>query len=97
MDFAAPHWTPTKHARIAGVLQLLEAIAGTFGQFKVVERLVVNQDAAATAANILANQPIYFAGSVLTIVAVFIHVAWALISYELFKPAGKHIAAFAAA
>lgn len=97
MDFVAPHWTPTKHARIAGVLQLLEAAAGTFGQFTVVEKLVDKHDAAATAANILANQPMYLAGSVLTVIAVFIHVAWALVSYELFKPAGRHIAAFAAA
>jgi hypothetical protein len=48
---------------MAGVCQLLEALTATFGQVIVRDRLVVAGDAAATAANILGHEPLFWLGS----------------------------------
>lgn len=82
-------------ARTAGVCQLLEAIAGTFGQVFVLGKLVVTGNAAATAANIVGHERLYWCGFAATNLAVILHVAWAFLMYDLLKPVNRRISIFA--
>ena len=80
---------------MAGVCQLLEAITATLGQVIVLGRLIVSGNAAATAANILGHERLYWWGFVSSVVAVLFHVAWAFLMYELLKPVNRRVSIFA--
>jgi uncharacterized protein DUF4386 len=83
--------SPRLKARIAGVCQLLEALTATFGQVIVLGRLVVSGNAAATAANILGHERLFWLGFTSSLIAAVFHIAWALLLYELLKPVNKTI------
>ena len=83
-------------ARMAGVCQLLEALTATFGQVIVRDRLVVAGDAAATAANILGHEPLFWLGFASSLIGVAFHIAWAVLMYELLKPVNKSLSLLAA-
>ena len=89
--------SPRLTARLAGAFQLAEALAFTFGYvFILGNDLTVSGDAAATAANILGQERLFWLGFVLTILAVVFHVAWALLMYELLKPINRSLSRFSA-
>ncbi|HXY52904.1 MAG TPA: DUF4386 domain-containing protein [Terriglobales bacterium] len=88
--------SPRCLARMAGVFQLLEAITATFGQVIVLGKLVVVGNAAATAANILRHEPLFWLGFASCLMGVVFHLAWALLFYELFKPVNRRLCLFAA-
>jgi hypothetical protein len=89
--------SPRLTARLAGVFQLAEALAFTFGYLIILGRmLTVSGDAAGTAANILGQERLFWLGFVLTILAVVFHIAWALLMYELLKPVNRSLARFSA-
>ena len=89
--------SPRLTARLAGAFQLAEALAFTFGYvFILGNDLTVSGDAAATAANILGQERLFWLGFVLTILAVVFHVAWALLMYELLKPVNRSLSRFSA-
>lgn len=88
--------SPQIYARTGGVLYLFIVAAGLFAQIFVRSKLIVSGDAAATAANILANEQMFrmaFAGEILMLV---FDVALALIFYVLLRPVNKNLALFAA-
>jgi hypothetical protein len=63
--------SPRLTARLAGVFQLAEALAFTFGYLIILGRmLTVSGDAATTAANILGQERLFWLGFALLIVAV---------------------------
>jgi hypothetical protein len=88
-------WSPRAKARIAGVFEALEGTASAGGQVVILGSFVVAGNAAATAAHILANQPLYWAGFTTQLLGVAFHVTWALLFYELFKPVNRTIASLA--
>ncbi len=88
--------SPRLQARIAGALYLIIFIAGPFAEFFVRDRLVVYRDAAATATNILAHEPLYRSGGAATLITVACEPAVALIFYELFKPVSRSVSLLAA-
>src|SRR5215470_11625534 len=88
-------WSPRVKARIAGVFEALEGTASAGGQVVILGSFVVAGNAAATAANILANQPLFWAGFTSQLLGVAFHVAWALLFYELFMPVNRTIASLA--
>jgi hypothetical protein len=89
--------SPRLTARLAGAFQLAEALAFTFGYvFILGNDLTVSGDAAATAANILGQERLFWLGFVLTILAVVFHIAWALLMYELLKPVNRSLSRFSA-
>ena len=88
--------SPRFNARMAGVCQLLEALTATFGQVIVRDRLVVAGDAAATAANILGHEPLFWLGFASSLIGVAFHIAWAVLMYELLKPVNKSLSLLAA-
>src|SRR6202795_4018804 len=82
-------------ARMAGVCQLLEALTATFGQVIVRDRLVLAGDAAATAANILGHEPLFWLGFASSLMGVAFPIAWAALIYELLKPVNRSLSLLA--
>jgi Domain of unknown function (DUF4386) len=88
--------SPRLKARAAGVFQLLEALTATFGQVVVLGRLVVSGNAAATAANVLGHERLFWSGFASSLIGVAFHIAWALLIYELLKPVNRSLSLLAA-
>jgi len=88
--------SPRLKARMAGACQLLEAITAASGEVIVPGRLVVAGNAAATAANILGHERLFWLGFASSVIGVAFHIAWALLMYELLKPVNRSLSLFAA-
>jgi hypothetical protein len=80
---------PRLKARIAGILYLIGGATGFFGEFLVRDKLIVHNDAAATAANILAQEPLYRLGGSLELIGIACEVALVVILYDLFLPVSR--------
>jgi hypothetical protein len=65
-----PEASPRFNARMAGVFQLLEALTATFGQVIVRDRLIVAGNAAATTANILGHERLFWLGFASSLIGV---------------------------
>jgi hypothetical protein len=80
---------------MAGVFQLLESLTATFGQVIVLGRLVDSGNAAATAANILGHERLFWLGFASSLVAVVFHIVYALLFYDLLKPVSRRVSLLA--
>lgn len=87
--------SPRFKARMAGVCQLLEALTATFGQVIILGRLVAPGNPAATAANILGHERLFWLGFTSSLMGVAFHVAWALLMYVLLKPVNRSLSLLA--
>lgn len=87
--------SPRSLARMAGVFQGLEGATSAFGQVVVLGRLVVFSSAAATAANILGHERLFWWGFASGLIGVVFHIAWALLLYDLLKPVNRRLSLFA--
>ena len=85
------------HARLAGLLSLITMAAGISASFLVVDPLIVSGDAAATATNILASEPLYRLGFAAKFVDYTFYLGVTVLLYGLLKPAGKSLSLLAAA
>ncbi|HYK35877.1 DUF4386 domain-containing protein [Alloacidobacterium sp.] len=76
-------------ARIAGLLYLVNAVTGFFGIIYVPGRLIVSDNAAATASNILASERLFRLGVVSELIcaAEFVFLLWVL--YRLLSAVNK--------
>jgi Domain of unknown function (DUF4386) len=88
--------SPRVKARIAGVFYLLTILARVIADAFVRNRLVVSDDAAATATNIMAHQPLFRVGFAADIVAFASYIALTALLYELFKPVNRSLSLVAA-
>jgi hypothetical protein len=88
--------SPRLKARMAGVCQLMEAVTAAFGEVIIPGKLVVAGNAAATAANILGHERLFWLGFVLSLIGVAFHIAWALLMYELLNPVNRSLSRLAA-
>jgi hypothetical protein len=88
--------SPRIKARMAGVFYLLEGLPAVFQQV-VISRLIVSGDAAATAANVQANELLFRVWFAAALLAVAFHIAYTVLFYELFRPVNRTIALLAAA
>lgn len=88
--------TPLFYARLAGFGLLVMAIVAIFANFFVFERLIVAGDAAATIANISADEVLFRMGifSFVIVLILDVIVAWSL--YILLKRVNRNIALLAA-
>lgn len=83
-------------ARLAGLLYLLIIATGLFSEFFVRSALIVSGDAAATAANILASEPLYRLGGSAGFVTLICDIAIAALFFEIFRPASATLSLAAA-
>ncbi len=88
--------SPRFTARITGAFYLLTMLTGLFAQLFVSDRLVIQGDAAATAANILARKNLFQLGFAVYLVEMACQVTITALFYELLKPAGRSLSLLAA-
>ncbi|MCO5189906.1 MAG: DUF4386 domain-containing protein [Anaerolineae bacterium] len=89
--------SPSAYARFAGVLYLLIAVAAIFAHMVIPEQFIVTGDAAATAANIAANEATFRVGTVGSeLIILLSEIVLSVVLYYLFKPVSKSLSLLAA-
>ena len=89
--------SPSAYARFAGVLYLVIAVAAVFAHMVIPEQFIVAGDAAATAANIAANEATFRLGTVGSeLIILLSEVILSIVLYELLKPVNKTLSLLAA-
>src|SRR5437879_13773265 len=83
--------SPRFKARLAGVFYLLTILARVIADAFVRNRLVVSDDAAVTATNIMAHAPLFRLGFAADIIAFASYIALTALLYELFKPVNRSL------
>lgn len=83
------------YARIAGVLFLISAVAGGFGEVFVPSQLIVSTDATATANNIIASNSLFRMGFASYVVEALCDVSLTLVLYVLLRPVHGNLALLA--
>ncbi len=84
--------SPSTRGRILAALYLFVIIAGITAQVFIADRLVVRDDAARTAANIVANKSLYRLGFTIFMLEMVAQVAASLLFYDLLKPVNRSVA-----
>jgi hypothetical protein len=87
--------SPCPAARITGVVYLLYFLTAVLGEF-FLRGLVVDGDAAATAANILAHQPLFRLGLATGLIATAGYIAVTALFYDMLKPVNRSLSLLAA-
>jgi len=88
--------SPRLWARMVGAFYLITIIMGVFAEVFVRGALVVRDDAAATATNILAHELLYRFGLAADLIMLVSYIAVTLLFYDLFKPVGRSLSLLAA-
>ena len=88
--------SPRFKARLTGVFYVLTAGTSVFGQMYVLSKLVVEGNAGATAARILAHQPFLRLGFAALVLSIVFSIAMTTLFYELFKPVNRTVSLLAA-
>lgn len=88
--------SPRFKARIVGVLYLITILARIVADAFVRNRLVVSDDASATATNILAHESLFRLGFAADLIAFASYIALTALLYELFKPVNRSLSLVAA-
>lgn len=87
--------SPQVYARVAGSLYLIVIIAGIIAQMFISGRIVVNGDAAATAANILTHKNLFQLGFTVYLIEMSSQIAMTVLLYILLKPVSRSISLLA--
>ena len=88
--------SPRCRARIAGVFYVITILARVIAEAFVRNRLVVSDDAAATATNIMAHESLFRLGFVADIIAFASYIVLTALLYELLKPVNRSLSLVAA-
>ena len=85
-------FAPQRVARIAAVLFLFTILTGVFAQFFISDRLVVGNDAAATATRILQHPSLHRWGFTIFMIEMALQVAMTVLFYLLLRPVNRSVA-----
>lgn len=88
--------SPSARGRILAALYVFVITAGVIAQVFISDRLVVGDDAARTAANIVANRPLYRLGFTIFMLEMVAQVVVSLLYYDLLKPVNRSVARLSA-
>jgi len=88
--------SPRLKARVAGVLYLICGMAFSFADGSVRGKLVVLDDATATAHNILAHAALFRLGFATELISAVCYITVTLLLYDLFKPVNRSVSLLAA-
>jgi hypothetical protein len=88
--------SPRLMARIAGVLYLLTLLGGVFAQFFVSDSLIVDGNAAATAANLQSHRDLFQWGFTIYLVEMACQISMTSLFYNLLKPVSRSLSLMAA-
>jgi hypothetical protein len=88
--------SPSTRGRILAALYLFVIIAGITAQAFIADRLVVRDDAATTAANILANTSLYRLGFTIFMLEMVAQIGATMLFYDLLKPVNRSVARLSA-
>lgn len=88
--------SPKVKARLVGAFYLVTMLGGVFAQGFVSDQLVVASDAAATASNILAHEPLFRLGFAIYLIEMACQITMTVLFYDLLKPVSKSISLLAA-
>jgi len=88
--------SPRFKARLAGAFYLLTILARVIADAFVRNRLVVSDNAAATATNIMAHESLFRLGFAADIIAFASYIALTALLYELFRPVNRSLSLVAA-
>lgn len=86
---------PQLYARLAGLLYLIVIVGGGFAEIFVRQRLVVANDAVATANNILTHEQLFRSGFAADLIAGLCVMPLILLLYELLKVVNRRVALLA--
>ena len=89
--------SPRTVSRLAGAFYLLTLVTGIIAQLFISDRLVGSSDAAATAASILANEPLYRVGFTIYLLEMACQVTFTVLFYRLLRDVNRPIAQVALA
>ena len=92
MTISLSESSPTTRGRILAGLYLLVITCGIVGQALIADSLVVAGDAAATAANILANKSLYRLAFTIFMVEMAAQLVTTAMFYDLLKPVNRSVA-----
>lgn len=84
--------SPSTRGRILAALFLFVIIGGITAQTFIADRLVVRDDAARTAANIVAHMALYRLGFTIFMLEMVAQVGVSLLFYDLMKPVNRSVA-----
>ena len=88
--------SPRTIARITGALYLVTIVAGVVAQGAISMRFISPGNASTTAANILANEPLYRLGFTIYMIELAAQIAMTALFYELLKPVSRSVSLLSA-
>lgn len=88
--------SPSTRGRILAALYLFVIAAGVIAQVLISDRLVVRDDAARTAANIVAHRSLYRLGFTIFMLEMVAQLATTALYYDLLKPVDRSLARISA-